>query len=366
MEKDTIVLERIHNEIEKINKKESNIYFFVLDTKGNPSGSLAYIYNLALLLHNEGYKVSMLYQEQEEFVGVESWLGEKYASIPHYDISNGDVAVGASDILFIPEIFSNIMIQTKKLPCKRIVIMQNYDYVLEQMPMAAQWGDMGIMEAITNTDVNSELIKDIFPYVKTTTIDPFIDKMFGETKEPKQMIINIVAKDQRDINRIIKPFYWKYPMYKWVSFRDLRGFPKEHFAKLLREAAITIWVDEDTSFGYSALEAMKSGSLVIAKTTETTQKWMDWLNDSSAQLSDCCVWFDSFHQVHKIIASVVRAWITDSIPHEIADAAHESLNLYSEENTRQQLVTYVEGVLNNRREEMKSLITYINNKENKE
>ena len=162
MEKDTIVLERIHNEIEKINKKESNIYFFVLDTKGNPSGSLAYIYNLALLLHNEGYKVSMLYQEQEEFVGVESWLGEKYASIPHYDISNGDVAVGASDILVIPEIFSNIMIQTKKLPCKRIVIMQNYDYVLEQMPMAAQWGDMGIMEAITNTDVNAELIKDIF------------------------------------------------------------------------------------------------------------------------------------------------------------------------------------------------------------
>ena len=180
------------------------------------------------------------------------------------------------------------------------------------------------------------------------------------------MIINIVAKDQRDINRIIKPFYWKYPMYKWVSFRDLRGFPKEHFAKLLREAAITIWVDEDTSFGYSALEAMKSGSLVIAKTTETTQKWMDGLDDSSVQLSDCCVWFDSFHQVHKIIASVVRACITDSIPHEIADAAHESLNLYSEENTRQQLVTYVEGVLNNRREEMKSLITYINNKENKE
>ena len=74
----------LYNEYSNINKKESNIYFFVLDTKGNPSGSLAYIYNLALLLHNEGYKVSMLYQEQEEFVGVESWLGEKYASIPHY------------------------------------------------------------------------------------------------------------------------------------------------------------------------------------------------------------------------------------------------------------------------------------------
>ena len=321
MEKDTTVIERIHNEIEKIDKKESNIYFFVLDTKGNPSGSLAYIYNLALLLNNEGYKVSMLYQEQEEFVGVESWLGEEYASIPHYDISSGDVAVGASDILFIPEIFSNIMIQTKKLPCKRIVIMQNYDYVLEQMPMAAQWGDMGIMEAITNTDVNAELIKDIFPYVKTTTVDPFIDKMFGETKEPKQMIINIIAKDQRDINRIIKPFYWKYPMYKWVSFRDLRGFPKEHFAKLLREAAITIWVDEDTSFGYSALEAMKSGSLVIAKTTEMTQKWMDGSDNSSVQLTNCCLVFSSEYNFNDSFAASAISCGIESVIHALTTLA---------------------------------------------
>jgi hypothetical protein len=37
-------------------------------------------------------------------------------------------------------------------------------------------------------------------------------------------------------------------MYKWVSFRDVRGFPKEKYAELLREGAITIWVDENTSF----------------------------------------------------------------------------------------------------------------------
>lgn len=355
------VINRIENEISKIDKKESNIFFFVLDTKGNPSGSLAYIYNLALILRENEYNVSMLYQEQEEFVGVESWLGEKYASLPHYDIANGDVQVGASDILFIPEIFSNIMIQTKKLPCKRIVIMQNYDYVLEQTPMAAQWGDMGIMEAITNTDVNGELIQDIFPYVKTTTIDPFIDGIFGETSEPKQMIINIVAKDQRDINRIIKPFYWKYPMYKWVSFRDLRGFPKEHFAKLLREGAITIWVDEEASFGYSALEAMKSGSLVIAKTTDVEQKWM--LGETDSSLKDCCVWFESYNTLHKILASVVRAWITDSVPAELKQASEEALELYSKENTEKQLISYIEGVLNNRKEEMKALITHIKSQE---
>lgn len=239
-EKDLKAISRIEEEIAKIDKKENTIYFFVIDTKGNPSGSLEYIYNLALILNDNGYNVSMLYQE-EEFVGVKDWLGEKYANLNHIDVTKGELGISPSDLLFIPEIFSNIMSQTKNLPCKRIAILQNYDFVLEQMPFSAQWGDYGIMEAITNTKVNSELIKDIFPYIKTNVIEPYISPIFGTTLAPKKMIINIVSRDQRNINRIVKPFYWKFPIYKWVSFRDLRGLSKEDFAAALRESAITIW-----------------------------------------------------------------------------------------------------------------------------
>jgi hypothetical protein len=46
------------------------------------------------------------------------------------------------------------------------------------MPVSAQWGDLGVMEAITNTDANAEKLKNIFPYVKTKTIHPYIDEMF--------------------------------------------------------------------------------------------------------------------------------------------------------------------------------------------
>ena len=361
-EKDLIVIDRIQAEINKIENKESNIYFFVLDTKGNPSGSLEYIYKLALILKENDYNVTMLYQkdENEEFVGVEEWLGVKYSELPHEDIASEEVSVAPSDILFIPEIFSNIMIQTKKLPCKRIIITQNYDYILEQMPMSAQWGDLGIMETITNTDINASLVKEIFPYVKTTTIDPYIDDMYGSTDEPKKLIINIIAKDHSDINKIIKPFYWKYPMYKWVSFRDLRGFPKEMYSRLLRESALTIWVDEDTSFGYGALEAMKSGSIVMAKTTELAQKWME--QGDGVNLKNCCVWFDTFHESHRMIASVVRAWITDNIPSEIEESVKESLSLYSYENTKNKLLKYIDGVFDNRKNEMQTLITTIKNK----
>ncbi|MBR6515736.1 MAG: hypothetical protein IKT40_02655 [Bacilli bacterium] len=356
-EKNLTVISRINAEIEKINNKESNIYFFVVDTKGNPSGALEYIYKLALILKDNGYNVSMLYQENEEFVGVGEWLGDKYSSLPHYNIEDGEISVSASDVLFIPELFSNIMMQTKKLPCKRIAITQNYDFILEQMPVSAQWGDLGIMESVVNTEVNAELLKGIFPYVKTTVIDPYVDNMFGETNAPKKMIVNIISKDQKSINRIIKPFYWKYPMYKWVTFRDLRGYPKEMYSTFLRESAITIWCDEDTNFGYSALEAMKSGSLVISKVTNEKQQWM--LNENGT-LDDCCVWFDSFNDLSKIIASVIRAWITDNVPSEIAEIAKEKTNTYSYEKTEKQFVEYVNNVLETRKNEMNVIITQVN------
>ena len=368
--KEEKALNRVLNEISKIEKKENNVFFFVLDTKGNPSGSLEYIYKLAMIAKNEGFKVGMLYQtidKNDEFVGVEGWLGSEYASLPHYDISNNDVEITPSDVLFIPEIFSNVMNQTKKLPCKRIAILQNYDYLIEQMPFSAQWGDFGILESITNTEYNSKLIKDVFPYVKTNVINPYIDNIFGQTKEPKKMVVNIVAADQSDINRIVKPFYWKFPTFKWVSFRDLRGLPKEKFAESLREAAITIWVDDNTSFGYSALEAIKSGSIVIAKVPNTPLKWMDEDNgENVGKLRNCCIWFDNLNDVQRVIASAVRSWITDNVPTTLTDEANKVKELYTYETTKNEFTSYLNAVIDNRLKEIKQLVEVVKNKDVKE
>lgn len=353
--KKEIIAERIKNEIEKIDGKKNNIYFFVIDTKGNPSGSLEYIYKLAYITKEMGYNVGMLYQvaPEEEFVGVNGWLDEKYSSLPHMSVSSEEINVSPSDILFIPEIFSNVMVQTKKLPCKRIAILQNYDYMVEQMPFSVQWGDLGILECVTNTEVNSELIKDVFPYVKTTIIPPYVDEMFGTTTEPKKMIVNVIAKNQDDINRIVKPFYWKYPVYKWVSFRDVRGLEKKEFAAALREAEVTVWIDEDTSFGYSALEAMKSGNIVISKRTQNEMPW----SKTDNKYNDCCLWFDSINDVHKMIASVIRAVITDTVPSEISEDIKKALSVYSSEKTKKAMTDYVEGVVANRRKEIEALLS---------
>ena len=97
-EKDLKVISNIEKEISKIDKKENRIYFFVIDSKGHPSGSLEYIYNLALILKEEGYDVSMLHTE-EEFVGVGAWLDERYANLPHYNVNKGEVGTSPSDLL---------------------------------------------------------------------------------------------------------------------------------------------------------------------------------------------------------------------------------------------------------------------------
>ena len=75
-------IKKVKDELKKIEKNENSVYFFVIDTKGNPSGSLEYIYNLALIAKNEGFNVGMLHQE-DDFVGVRDWLGDEYADLPH-------------------------------------------------------------------------------------------------------------------------------------------------------------------------------------------------------------------------------------------------------------------------------------------
>ena len=60
-EKNKEVAKRIHNTIEDITDKKSQLFFFVIDSKNNPNGSLSYIYQMAKTLQNKGYNIKMLY-----------------------------------------------------------------------------------------------------------------------------------------------------------------------------------------------------------------------------------------------------------------------------------------------------------------
>lgn len=357
----------VEENIKKMENKSFNVFFFVIDTKGNPSGSLEYIYRTALTLKGLGYNVAMLHQE-EEFVGVRDWLGDAAADLPHHNIEKENVEISACDFLFIPEILSSVMSQTKTLPCKRVIILQNHNFMADFMPVGVTPFDVNINEVVTTTNALKDIVDEYFPGIKTHIVRPVINPVFRNNSNPKKLIINVVSRSQDDISRIVKPFYWKYPVYKWVSFRDLRGVTQEVFADALREGAITIWIDEISDFGYSALEAAKSGSIVIAKVPDTSTDWTyvyeeseDGKNASNC-LNPAFIWFDDIRRVPDMIASVVRTWTLDRIPQELYDNLAKAADNYTYDAHLSDIEKeYVQELFNKRLSDFKEVLAQIKN-----
>lgn len=383
MENTKEIIQRIETEISKLKDKSFKILFYVPDVKNNATGYISYIYQMALTLQQLGYNVKMLYQleneyskeeltklqldnapidEERVFVGVVESMGEKYSSLEHTNIQNQELEVSPSDFLIIPEVYSSIMNQTKKLSCKRIVLTQNYNYLTDFIQVGVSWANFGITDTITSCLNQAELVTSVFPFVKTKVLSPYIPSYFYEGEEPKKLVVNIITKSQKDANKIIKPFYWKYPMYKWVSFRDLRSYPREMFADYLREGAITIWVDTDTQFGYAPLEAIKSGNIVIGKIPELIPEWM--LTEDKSNFLDNGIWFNNINDVHKIIASIVRTWINDDIPTEVTNAMKETAKKYSFDEYKINLEKLMESYIDDREKEFQEVISVAKSKIN--
>lgn len=174
------------------------------------------------------------------------------------------------------------------------------------------------------------------------------------------MIVNIISKNQNDINKIIKPFYWKYPIYKFVSFRDLRNFDRKEYAELLKESAITVWVDTDSQFGYGALEAMRCNNIVIGKMTDDV---LEWSSDGNI-LYDNVIWFSNFDDVHKIIASVIGSWMRDQVPSELKNAVEKTNLLYRFEDWKGKVEQLINSIFESRIKELEETKIIAKNNEN--
>lgn len=364
------MIDVIEKNIKKIDDKSFTIYFYVFDTKGNPSGTLEYIYQTAYTLKELGYNVCMLHHD-DDFVGVGEWLGEKYAELPHKQHQTSDgkmkdkVELSAADFIIIPDIFANVMIALKNAPCKKIVLVQNYKWLCESMPMAASFADLKINDIITNTYEQKKILEGFFPGMNIYVVNPSINPMFRDSDKPRKLVINVVSKDQSNIHRIMKPFFWKYPIYKWVSFAELRGFPQEIVSEAFRENAITIWIDDETTFGYAPLEALRCGSIVLAKVPDTLCDWNYEVNSETGEksLTDACIWFDDIDSVPDMLASIVRTWTLDKIPENVFKAAHKLDDKYTRESQKNEIeYVYVNQLIEKRKKDFEEVLVQVKNK----
>ena len=332
-------IREIEASIKQITSKKNKLLFFVADSKGTPIGSLAYIYGIAYQLKQMGYNVFMLYAEKD-FVGVHDWLGEKYAKLPHLNATKDILDVAPCDILFIPELYSSVMGETKNLHCKKVAILESFNYMTELIPFGATWESMGVHDCITTSDALKERLLEVFPNVKTYVIRPVIEDLFKENNSGiKQLIVNIVTKEERYVNGVVKTFKWRHPEYGFVTFRYINGKSREEFAKYISEGEITIWLDYETDFGYSALEAMACGNIIIGKIPENAPEWMV---TEEGKLRDNGVWFYNMRQLPDILANVIGAVLHENIPQELHDEVDKTLNMYTQEGQNNDIKEVIE------------------------
>ena len=346
------MLKTLDENISKLKDKTFNVFFYILDTKGNPTPSLEYIYQTALSLKKKGYNVTMLHQEKD-FIGVEDWLGKEYAELKHANIEKDNVNVSPCDFLVIPEIFANVMSQTKDLRCKKVVLVQDYKNITEFMPVSKTMTDFGIIDIIATTKKNAEMTAKYFPGVRSSIVSPSIMPVFRNNDNPRKLVINIISKDVQEIHRIMKPFYWENQLYKWVSFRDIRGLSKEAEAEALRDAFATIWLSDKNDFGAGLLEALSCGTIVLAKVPEAPA---DWMLDEEGKLTESIIWFDDADSLPDMIAPLVRSWTLDKVPADVYTDQSKFYKMFTQEKMDNEIdEAYVKNLFERRLKEFEEV-----------
>ena len=364
-------LEKIKESIEKIENKDFGIYFFTIDTKGNPTAGVATIYEHVKKLRELGYNANILHdkndyklREDEEGMGIAEWLGEEYANLPHVSIESQKLQVGPSDFVVIPEAFASIIKQTVSFPCKRIVFLQSYEYIFEMLEIGEGWEQFGITDVITTNKSLSEYAQSVFRGLRTDIIPVSIPDYFKNSTEPKIPTIAMSARDKRELLKIVKIFYQKYPHYRFVTFRDMSGLPREMFAKELAKSFVSVWVDELSSFGTFPLESMRTKTPVIGKIPRMVPEWMGSVDQKgNLNLNDNGIWTPNLNSIPDIIATMVGLYLEDAIPENILNGMSEWENKYSTEESDKILSEVYKNIFDRRIVELQHTYDQIRQKE---
>jgi hypothetical protein len=348
---------QVQENLKKLEDKNFGFYFFVMDTKNNPVGWVANVYEHAKMLNDLGYN-SYILHEKNDYTSVSGWLGEEYSSLPHVSIEAQQLKISAVDFLVIPEIFANIMEQTSKMPCKRIVLSQCYDYILEILNLGTSWSDYGITDVITTTKKQKEYINSLFPSINVDLVSVSIPEYFTKSSKPQKPVVAISTRKQEDMLKIVKTFYLKNPLFKWVTFRDLRGIPKKNFATTLSESCVSVWVDDIASFGTFPIESMKCGVPVIGKIPNVVPEWLEETDDqNNLYIKDNGIWTNDTLKIADLVSTYIRLWLEDNIPSEIYEKMDSSVNgKYTTEGQRKEVESVYTNLVQKRKMELVSLL----------
>lgn len=365
MESNEKKLQQVKGFIEKLENKDFSIYFFTLDTKGNPTAGIANIYEHVKVLNGLGYRAVILHEKNDyklradvNGMGIADWLGEEYAALPHVSIEGQNLDITPADFIVIPEVFSNIMDQIKAFPCRKIVLAQSYDYLLELLPIGKRWDfDYGFTHFITTSMKQAQYVGSLFPNMRGYIVPVSIPSYFQNSDKPKIPVVSILTRNPGDAAKISKSFYLQYPIYKWVTFKELRGLSRQQFADELGKSCLAVWVDDASGFGTFPLEAFECQTPVIGKIPNMVPEWMETKDENGqAMIQNNGIWTNTTLNISELIATYLKVWLEDNVPFDLLETMKASSGKYTSENQQVILEGVYKQLVGERIEEFNNII----------
>jgi len=331
-------IEKLESALGRIGENESVVYFLTYDTKSNARAGVKHIYDMALTLKNNGVNVKILV-EDKGYVGVESWLGEGYKDIPVVSIKDDKVEIKLDDTIVVPEFYSNVLEQLSNVKCTKIMLVQQKDYIFETLPIGSRWSDYGFDKIITTTESTKRYILEYFPEALVHIIPPIIGDNFKPSEKLQKPFVAISCRDRSKHRKLISEFYLKFPQLRWITFRDMVQLSYSEFSEVLKECFVSVWIDEESTFGTFPLESMKCNVPVVGKIPDIEP---DWLNENG-------MWTYDSTKIVEILGTYILAWLEGvELKGEVTDKMKETLLPYDSEITKNNIISIFNSFKNKR------------------
>jgi glycosyltransferase involved in cell wall biosynthesis len=303
---------------------------------------------MAKVLYDDGFNAIILH-EKNDYVGVGSWLGQEYMELPHKSIDGQNLEISPEDFIIIPELYGFVMSQISNLPCGKIVLSQAYDHILETLQPGTTWAQVGFHKCITTSEFQKDYISNLMRGCSIDVIEPIISNKFTKSETPAKPIVAVHTREQRDTHNLIKNFYVKFPQYRWITFKDMRGLTESEFAETMKDCFLSVWIDDVSGYGTFPLESMKSGVPVLGYVPNLLPHWIN---------EDNGLWVNNKLQIVDFIADFLQNWLEDNIDQKLFDEMDKTVtSLQSEEDFKNKVIDTFDEYVKIRLESFESQLT---------
>jgi len=350
-------IEKIKISLDKLINKKSK-FLFVVPESQSPVASVYEMYFHASVVKNLGYEVIIMV-EKGDYV-VPAWIEKELTDHKHMSMADPKLTVGPEDVMVIPEVYSNVMEQTKNLPCLRVGLLQSVDYMTSSLIPGTDWTSFGIHDVITTSQTLKEWLETFYGLgkfnIKTYNIG--IPEYFERTDVPQKPVISVIGRNANEISKFVKLFFSKYPQYNWVTFDPMvtkskppQPMRRVDFAKRLQGNFAAIWIDRIASFGTFPLECMKSGTIPICLKPDIMPEYMIERDENGVGIKaveGAGVWTENYYDLPVLAGDVLIKFLDDNISPELYDAMEKVASKYNQSDSETRLIEIYTDLTNKR------------------